>query len=129
MEGQRGQRGERSWRWWLLEQVYGGWFDKNGGCRAKSWFRDMARMHISPAGSLVTENLENKAQYVSCTEKQEKLHNSSCIMCGEFVVLMVCVRVCGVGCACGGVGMCVCSWTMIGVNTVTDPGHLIQIRR
>lgn len=38
---------------------------KREGCRGKSWFRAMARMHISPAGSLMMENLKNKALYVS----------------------------------------------------------------
>lgn len=51
-------------------------------------------LHINPTGSLMTEHLENKAQYVSCRGKQEKQHNSCCIVCDEFRLLFVCECLC-----------------------------------
>ena len=54
----------------------------------------MARMSVSSTGSLMKENLENKAQCVSCKEKQEQ-HTMAVVVCViKFVRAVLCVCVC-----------------------------------
>ena len=64
-------------------------------------------------------NLGNKeAQYVSCTEKNKNNNTKAVVMCATKFFPCCCCFVCVY--APGPYG---------GVNTVTYPGHLIQIRR
>lgn len=96
---------------WLREQVEGGWFDRGRGEKGKSWLREHGRSERWLHGEFNEEKCGQ--QYVGCTEKTGTSTQNNTLL-----VLCVCV--------------CVClrlSWTRQGVNTATDPGHLIQIRR
>lgn len=86
-----------------------------GGGRGgrKSQFREQGKDERWHQSSFNEGNLEYKALHLSCTEKQEREHNGRPSCARVIVVLRMYAPLGPYG----------------GVNTVTYPGHLIQIRR
>lgn len=85
-----------------------------GGEKRKSQFREHGKDEHWHHCEFNEGNLENKALYVSCTKKKTRTTTQ---WPTEFVRVIVVLSVCA---PLGPYG---------GVNTVTYPGHLIQIRR
>lgn len=120
MEGWRGQGGGWSLETeeWLSEQVWSGWFDRGWESR-KSRFREHGKDEHSLHWEFNEGNFENKEQYVSCTRKKNE--NNKTRTTTQWVRLWLLLVL--LFCVCAPLG------PYGGVNTVTDPGHRIQIRR